>query len=361
MSNSTIVGKYRNLIKGMGHWSMVKKTEMLEEMKFKLINDKQVGRYELLGGLWTAASAGQVRITSELFSEMEKRQMVQVGDSSPIDALLKSVCVSSEPSIEKIRTTWDKLQRYNIRPSQRTIDLLLQTLSQVAVPSDVDFLRQKIIDVGIEPTPVLDPFANTVADTPFQACLYILKLCVGKRDIKTAEIAMSDLVIKHHTNPTVSHFNELMRVYAVCDLPGPIVFTDKLSLPYEIIDLTDPFGVQGVWSRMLTAGFRPNRWSYDHLLRSLKFHCRKSSDSCDQYTLFAEKVFSEAENLNLTHEQHLFARLMDIYAASQRDRHAEELLRVMWERNFNIKRSSRVMHAFSVATEGWLKEEARTY
>eukprot|EP01060_Flectonema_neradi_P007911 TRINITY_DN1562_c0_g1_i2.p1 TRINITY_DN1562_c0_g1~~TRINITY_DN1562_c0_g1_i2.p1 ORF type:complete len:365 (+),score=63.30 TRINITY_DN1562_c0_g1_i2:884-1978(+) len=360
-SRHEIVAEARRRIRNLGHWSMVQKTQILEEMKNDLKSNKGTTRYELLGGLWTAASAGQVRIANDIFKEMEQRKMIHVGDSSPIDALLKSVCVSSMPSTELVADIWNKMQVHKLRPSQRTADLLLETFSQVADPAAVKSVRQKIIDIGIAPSPSPEPFFNHHdLNTPSGACLYLLKLCVRKRDIKSAEAAISDLTAKHKTKPLVSHFNELMRVYSACRMPGPIEVDERLKLPYVFVGNHDPLGVQGVWSRMLTSGYQPNRWSYDNVLLSLLPHCKRSSKEHLAFVRFAEKVFNEADARNLATEQHLFARLMDIYAASRRDQEAEELLRVMWERNYNIKRSSRVMQSFNEATSGWLDQPART-
>ena len=349
------IGKYSAQLAALGHWSMRRKTAVLEDMAAELLSDKQATRHAYIGALWTAASAGHTRITQKLFETMSAQGMLGVGDASPFDALLKVQTVCTQPSLADIQHAWQLMQAHSIRPTRRTVELLCRGLTQTGHRATADgiaahALRDGIdVDLPPEDKPLLAPAPS--------ASLEDLRRCVATRDAGQAEARFAQLLAdekKGEEAVTAAHWNELMRVYAACGNLGPVSFS---ALPYEhTAPSADPNGLQGVWARLLTSGGSPDEWAYDHLLHA----CAACPRFAEDTTLLAVRAFLDADRKGFAEEQHLWVRLVQVLARAGDGDAAEEALRQMWERQHHVRRDSRIMKLFAEATSAWLTHTPTT-
>eukprot|EP01063_Lacrimia_lanifica_P030709 TRINITY_DN4928_c0_g1_i1.p1 TRINITY_DN4928_c0_g1~~TRINITY_DN4928_c0_g1_i1.p1 ORF type:complete len:388 (+),score=71.84 TRINITY_DN4928_c0_g1_i1:152-1315(+) len=335
----------------LGHWSMRAKTQVLERLEVALDEHPCCGRATLVGALWLAAGAGHPRIAGELFRMLEDGQMVMRGDPSPFDALLKAEAVAAEPDALRIHEAWAVMRRHGVRPAKRSYELLCVALYRAGEETAAAAVQEQAEGEGItfdyRPEGAGAPPA---AASPASACLAVLAVAASKGDVASAERAVQELWERYAEVPTAHHYQHLLHVYAASRahaLPKTPLPTAFLAPPYTHPDpgRPDPQGILGVWARAEAMGHPPTPWWYDHVLAAcVAARCAP----------LAEAAFTRAHAAGCAREQHLWARLMQVYAACGRDDAAQELLRRMWEEGHAVKRDSRVMRAFVDATSQWL-------
>ncbi|KAJ9464134.1 hypothetical protein DIPPA_18945 [Diplonema papillatum] len=355
----------RQKLATFGHWSMRRKTEVLNDIVRRVLDDEEASPYFCKGALWTVASAGHQRLAIQLFKELDDRKVLGRGDTSLFDAVLKSHAVAATPEASAVRGVWRSMLACNARPTKRTLDLMCLALDRSGHSTAAAQIASEARSMGI---PVETPAWNA-ARTPAaatcegrtpsasEACLTVLRYSALRNDVLSAETAVSDLVSVHSGTLTLGHWIGLMRVYAGRGDLGPV--SPAVPFGYDggeplAAGRRDPQGLQGVWARFVTQGGAPDEWAFDYLLLA----CAKVAGREAAAVKLAERAFEHADSLRLTEEQHLWARLMQVYAAAREAQAAEVLLRRMWGRGHRIKRSSRVMLDFRRAATSWLMYDA---
>eukprot|EP00755_Sulcionema_specki_P006221 Sspe_Gene.34865::Locus_16932_Transcript_1_1_Confidence_1.000_Length_1640::g.34865::m.34865 len=123
---ATLKRPYDKNIRQLGHWSMRRKAVLCR----KLLNDLRAartlpGKHTYTTVLWLMASAGQPRVATEVFKDMEVRGLTRnIGDSSPFDALLKAHAVSAKVDLSAIREVWVSMTRVGVKPRRRSLEIL---------------------------------------------------------------------------------------------------------------------------------------------------------------------------------------------------------------------------------------------